>query len=105
MLNAGIDPNCKDQHENTPLMLAAQNGHIDVCEALIAAGADVNATKSQGNRAIMNAALNGHNDICKMLIAAGADVSAANNGVSALKIAENKGYFEVVETLRAAGAE
>ena len=104
LLNAGIDPNCKDQHENTPLMLAAQNGHVEVCEALIAAGADVNAAKAQGNRAIMNAALNGHNNICKILIAAGADLSAANN-VSALTIAENKGYFEVVETLRAAGAE
>ena len=105
LLSAGTDPNDKDQRENTPLMLAAQNGHAEVCAALIAAGANVNAAKSYGTRALMHAALNGHIEICKMLIAAGADVHASKNNVSALTIAERKGYFDIANILRAAGAE
>jgi predicted RND superfamily exporter protein len=104
LLRSGTDANTQDRRENTPLMLAAQNGHAAVCAALIAAGADVNAAKSYGTRALMHAALNGHVEICKLLIAAGADVHASKNNVSALTIAERKGYADIANILRAAGA-
>ena len=43
LLDRGADVDAKDIDGRTALMLAIQNGHLDVVKALIAKGADVNA--------------------------------------------------------------
>lgn len=51
----------------TPLMLAAQRGHVDVCKKLLAAGADVNAVDANdGGTAAVWAAAEGHVDVLKV---------------------------------------
>jgi len=99
------NPDTVDLEGNSALMLAAQNGHLGVCEQLLKAGANVNMAKATGKTtALMRAAMNGHHDICKLLISAGANVDAKAGNISALDIAQRRGYDDVVETLLAAGA-
>ena len=49
LLAAGVDPNvlgCGDA--TSPLMMAAQHGYLDICEALINAGADLDIGMREG---------------------------------------------------------
>ena len=48
-LAAGADVNAKDNHGYTPLHWAADGGHKEVAELLIAKGADVNAKNKYGD--------------------------------------------------------
>lgn len=101
----GADVNASGQFGNTPLTVAAQNGHTDTVKLLIDHGANVNAQNGLGETALLLAAANGHTDIAKLLIAAGADANIKNdNGVTPLGWAEFFGYTDIVEMLRAAGA-
>ncbi len=86
-------------------MLAAQNGHLQICQTLLAAGADVNRAKAKGSTALMRATMNGHDEVCKLLLASGANVNARAGNISALDIAQRRGYANVAETLMAAGAD
>ena len=94
--------NAANKGNLTPLMYAAEAGHIDVLNALLAAGADVNALSSLGTTAAYLAAKDGHLNAVKALVAANADISikAARDGTTALTIAEQKGHREVVQYLR-----
>ena len=105
LLQHGDNPDATDLEGNTALMLAAQNGHNDICKALLAMGANVNKTKQKGTTALMRATMNGHDEVCKMLLAAGANVNARAGNISALDIAQRRGYALVAETLMAAGAD
>ena len=86
--------------------MAAENGHLEVIEALIKADADVNASNKNGTTALQVAAINGHLKVVEALIEAGADVNASNNnGVTALQVAAENGHLEVIEALIKAGAK
>ena len=73
-------PHSKDKIGRTPLHWAAQKGHTDIVQALIAKGADVNATVTdgicKGQTPLHRAAENGHTDVAELLIEAGANVNA-----------------------------
>ena len=73
-LAAGTDLNAKDMHGNASLHHAAERGHKEIVELLIANDADVNVKEK--NTPIHKAAMNGHKDIAELLIANGADVNA-----------------------------
>jgi hypothetical protein len=105
LLQYGDRPDAADIEGNTALMLAAQNGHIEVCKTLLVMGANVNLAKPKGTTALMRATMNGHDEVCKLLLAAGADVNARAGNISALDIAQRRGYANVAETLMAAGAD
>lgn len=74
-LKLGIGPNtlCKKQF---PLLLAASNGHKDVCQVLLDAGADVNAASKKSDAALLGAIDFRQSDVCKLLIARGANIHA-----------------------------
>ena len=55
------------------MMRAAERGHIEVVEALLAAGADTEKADGQGYTALMRAAEKGHIGVAEALLAAGAD--------------------------------
>jgi ankyrin repeat protein len=71
LVAANADPSIRAEDSSTPLIVAAQNGHLGVVKALIFAKADVNqrVTFDTPLTVAMN---NGHNDIAKALKAAGA---------------------------------
>ena len=76
------EANTRDKLGRTPLMAAAQGGHVKAIRALLAAGANVNAADSQGWTALMAAAAEGHTDAVKILLNAGARTDAANRSGS-----------------------
>ncbi|XP_051570272.1 caskin-2-like [Myxocyprinus asiaticus] len=68
----GSDLNC-----NTPLHLAARNGHKDVIRLLLKAGIDINRSTKAGT-ALHEAALYGKTEVVRLLLDAGIDVNIRN---------------------------
>uniref|UniRef100_A0A671KA54 CASK interacting protein 2 n=1 Tax=Sinocyclocheilus anshuiensis TaxID=1608454 RepID=A0A671KA54_9TELE len=68
----GSDSNC-----NTPLHLAARNGHKDVIRLLLKAGIDINRTTKAGT-ALHEAALYGKTEVVRQLLDNGIDVNIRN---------------------------
>jgi ankyrin repeat protein len=67
-----VDVNALDDDWNTPLMLAAREGHDEVVQALIIAKANINARNRQGKTALALAADGGHDETVRVLVQAGA---------------------------------
>lgn len=82
----GFDTELADPYEMTPLILAALNGHREVCAYLLDQGADVEAREVvQGYNALILASAHGYPDIVEMLLAHGADPTlATRDGYTAL---------------------
>lgn len=88
------------------LALAAELGHTEIVNALIAAGVDVNQGDSEGWTPLMAAAGGGHTAIVEKLLAAGANVNAQTAfGLTPLMAAAAKGQTATVKQLIAAGAD
>lgn len=74
-----------DNDKRTPLILAAEAGALDVCEALVGLGAAVNATDGRNATALYLACLRGHNKVVQLLLSHGGDASiTAERGWSCL---------------------
>jgi ankyrin repeat protein len=92
-------------------MLAANEGHLDIVEALILNGADVNARNSLGWTALMKAIYNydldrGFPGIVSTLIEAGSEIETTiAYGTRPLMLAAGYGQAEVVDVLLEAGAD
>ncbi|XP_051530753.1 caskin-2-like isoform X2 [Myxocyprinus asiaticus] len=74
MVVALLEGNGRD---NTPLHLAARNGHKDIIRLLLKAGIDINRTTKAGT-ALHEAALYGKTEVVKLLLDAGIDVNIRN---------------------------
>lgn len=59
---------------STPLMEAAQEGHIDIVKFLIGKGANIHAVTNTMDTALTYASANGHTTIAELLISCGAEV-------------------------------
>lgn len=53
LLQSGAQIDLMDQDQNTPLILATQNGHNDIVEYLIKAGASITLKVLQYNKSIV----------------------------------------------------
>jgi hypothetical protein len=107
-LDAGMNPNVRDDDGRTPLISATMPGDVEIVKMLIDRGADVNAKENDGGTALMSAATGGFATIVKILLAHGADVNAQHkNGVTALMcaIGNVSNSIEIVKDLLAAGAD
>ena len=62
------DRNPRDNHGQTPLHLAAKNGHLKVCKTIIKEADDKNPKDNQGMTPFHIAALMGHEKICKLFM-------------------------------------
>jgi uncharacterized protein len=67
LLEAGADPNARQQGGFTPLHGAAQNGDREAVDALLAKGADPAATSDEGKRAADFSAEKGHDELAALL--------------------------------------
>ena len=92
---------------NTPLVLAARNGHADVVKVLLTAGADARSATSTGTTPLMLAAASGNVDAVKALLAAGSDVEAKESSMqqTPLMFAAAFSRVEVMKALIATGAD
>ena len=65
----------------TPLILAAQNGHLPIVDLLLERGATHTRTTKNGNRALSCAAQFGHaHVVARLLQCAGVEINARNVG-------------------------
>jgi uncharacterized protein len=67
LLEAGADPNARQQGGFTPLHAAAQNGSRELAEALLARGADPAARTDEGKIAADFAREQGHDELAALL--------------------------------------
>ncbi|KAJ5215277.1 uncharacterized protein N7498_001684 [Penicillium cinerascens] len=109
LLQAGADVN-GTFNGRTALQAAAERGHFEVVQVLLAAKAHVNASPARrhGRTALQAAAGGGHLDVVQALLAAKADVNAFPDefyGRTALQAAAGGGHLEIVHTLLAAKAD
>lgn len=93
----------RNAHDESPLMLAALKGYLELCKKLIARDADVNKT---GWTPLHYAATGGHVSILTLLLDNHAYVDAASpNGSTPLMMAARYGTIDTVKVLLAAGAD
>ena len=90
----------------TPLLVAAQRGHTDICGLLLASGSDVNEVDSKIKlTALHYAAAEGHNVLVEALLSWEAQVNPQDyNGFVPLHAACLGGHLLCVLTLLKAGA-
>jgi hypothetical protein len=89
----------------TPLTLAATQGHIETVKVFLDYGADPNTQTDDGKTALMKAADRNHMGVMQQLVA-GADVNLQDAaGATALMWAAHRGYGEAVQLLLSAGAD
>ena len=89
----GADVNRKTAHGTTPLLWAAQKGHVETVRALLRLGADINARDEFGC-ALLHAAHNGHIALVAALIERGWDVNAQCQLGPAISLAAVSGHTE-----------
>jgi ankyrin repeat protein len=122
LLEHGADPNAvEDLEEQTALMWATVEGHLDVVDALLAAGAAPNMRArvtelgarsvqvdfpSGGFTALMWAARDGDEAIARRLLEGGADINLTNaDGATAMMLAIVNDRFDLAATLLSLGAD
>lgn len=89
--------------DESPLMMAALKGQVDVVKRLIALDADVN---KPGWTPLHYAATNGHTDIIRLLLEHHAFIDAQSpNGTTPLMMAASYGSPEAVKLLLESGAD
>uniref|UniRef100_A0A8B9HGJ7 Euchromatic histone-lysine N-methyltransferase 1b n=1 Tax=Astyanax mexicanus TaxID=7994 RepID=A0A8B9HGJ7_ASTMX len=106
MLVDGIDPNFKmeNQSKRTPLHVAAEAGHQEVCHMLVQAGANLDMCDEDQRTPLMEACENNHLDTVNYLLRAGAIVSHKDaEGSTCLHLAAKIGHYTIVEHLLSAG--
>ena len=70
--------NLQEKRGRSPLLSAAENGHLDCCDLLIKNKAHVNLQEKGGRSPLYIAAENGYLDCCDLLIKNKADVNLQN---------------------------
>lgn len=102
LLASGVDPNCRDQTNWTPLHWAAQEGRLKVAKCLLDVGADAEARDNGGITPLHLAVGEQHIKIASELLKRGASPNTrvkSNNNSSVLHLACAWGYFDMVELL------
>ncbi len=101
LVAADADLNKEDKDGDTPLILAAVEGHAKTVKMLIENGADLNKKDKDGGTALIYAASYGYIKIVRELIENGADLNIQENvdGDTALILAASNGDKEIVDLL------
>ena len=84
-MDGGADVNQADGMGCTPLLLMAQEGHLDIVKYLVEKGADIDHRISTGPTALYFAAYKGRFDVVKFLVLKGADMMAVGGHCLLLK--------------------
>ena len=101
----GIIPNVNVKGDNnvTPLILASQEGKLEVVNFLLDKGARVNDVMTDGKTALLMACKNGHTEIVRILMAKGADQSLKSSGKSPRDVAGNTEIVKILDSYNPRG--
>jgi len=103
LLAAKAHPNVANRFGDTPLMLAALKGDLEIVRILQAGGAAINR---QGWTPLIYAATGGHDDVVTFLVQHGANLDAQSpNGTTALMMAIHEHHPDTARLLIASGAD
>lgn len=72
LLEEGADPNVRDEHDDSALMLASKFGEKDLVRTLLDKGASIDAQDKDGWSALILASWRNHREVVRMLLEAGA---------------------------------
>ncbi|XP_041706662.1 histone-lysine N-methyltransferase EHMT1 [Coregonus clupeaformis] len=106
MLVDGIDPNFKmeSQSRRTPLHVAAEAGHQEICHLLVQSGANLDICDEDQRTPLMEACENNHLEAVRYLLRAGAIASHKDvEGFTCLHLAAKIGHYNIVEHLLSTG--
>jgi len=104
LINKGAEVDSRDWLGMTPLMVAAREGQVDIVKLLIARKANVNARDDKTRRMYAAAEFNGDLQVVKELKSSGRLNALHEDGMSVLDWAENGDHKNIVDLLKAAGA-
>uniref|UniRef100_A0A0G4HD60 Uncharacterized protein n=1 Tax=Chromera velia CCMP2878 TaxID=1169474 RepID=A0A0G4HD60_9ALVE len=100
------DPNLRNRHGTSALMMASQNGDAETTALLLQAKADVNTADAKGETPLIHAASRNHPDVAALLLQKGAEVNAITlEGQTALMVALRNGHTELVSLLIQSNAD
>ncbi|KTD03251.1 ankyrin repeat domain-containing protein [Fluoribacter gormanii] len=89
-----------DNDGNTPLMVAAGRGNLNIIEYLLEKGADLHQSNNHGESAVIFAVENGQLNTLKFLDEKGVDLTIVNNkGENPLLVAAKNGHLACVSYL------
>jgi len=92
----GVDINARTESGLTALMLAAEQGHLDIVEILIWAGAYVDDVSDDGKNALMMAVENGELEVVRLLARWTLHLEALDiDGRTAEMLAELHGFMDI----------
>lgn len=102
--NVRID--IRDRNGQTPLSLAAENGHEGIVQMLLERGTTTETQDSKSQTPLLLAAVNGHESVVQMLLERGARTEPNTKyGHTPLSLAAAKGHEGIVQMLLQRGAD
>lgn len=105
LISSGAEVDAGTWFDDSPLHLAAENGHGELATILLEAEAIVDITRGGNGSALCVAAMRGHAEVVKTLLDAGADITIRYQGSTSLMLATRHGHRDVVKLLVARGAD
>ena len=100
LLKLGVDINTRNHFGQTPLMIAAILGNLDIVTILLENKADLDYIDKNGLTALMLAARNGQLPVAELLLNNGADINVQDkSGLTALMHAASFGHEQTVEII------
>lgn len=100
LLGAGASANSKAANGDTPLIMAAAQGNMELVTLLLKSGAQTDAQNTAGDTALIAATREGHTAICRVLLNAGANAHLRNaDRIDAVDTAKRRNLKEIVALL------
>lgn len=96
----------KNSLGNTPLIFAAANGYLSMCQLLLSHGALANESNYSGETALLSAACFGSIPVARLLLGSGASIAECDNlNKTALHYAAEHGHLNAVKYFVESGAQ